>query len=531
MVWVSYLEVDKAAEVTETHTMEAFLTKHADLITATLSCFDRLIFKGYLPLGHGDAMEGFLGRQGVLLKHFGAFVQRQAQRLKEQAKSLAEAAGRPLRYLNGYERKEAIVDQILKSHPLEEGLICVLSAVETAQSFRLAWGEGRPRLERSRRKCLCYYFYYQDPVFGRIGIRLQTWFPLTIQVYLNGHDWLARALAEAGLDFVQEDNSLVALADPARAQALADQFVRLNWPDVLKELARRVNPLLADLLQGMEYYWVVDQAEFSTDVLFKDAAKLGALYADLLRQATLSFGAEEVMTFLGRKLSPQFQGEVQTHSTRRAPGARIKHRMKENWIKMYNKAGVVLRVETVINHPYEFRVRRRGKRQGQEVMGWFPLTKGVKHLWRYREVMVAANGRYLEALGALEHPAAAQPMLERVCEAVNYRGRRRRGINPLRGEDRELFKAVLRGEHVIHGLRNRDLARSLGWSQPQDLAQARRQSARVTRKLHLLHAHGLIAKIPRSRRWRVTARGAAVMGAAIHYREQALPVEILRMAA
>ena len=101
----------------------------------------------------------------------------------------------------------------------------------------------------------------------------------------------------------------------------------------------------------------------------------------------------------------------------------------------------------------------------------------------------------------------------------------------MRQDDLTLLKAVMRGEHCIHGLRNRDLAAALGLSKPQDQAESRRQSARMTRKLHLLHAHGLVAKIPRSRRWRVTARGAAIMGAAIHYRERALAEEIMELAA
>jgi len=511
--------------------MEAFLTKHKDLITASLSCFDRLIFKGYLPLGYASAMEGWLAQRGILLKDFGRFVKRQADRLQQHARAVAKQADRPLLHLNGRQNKEKLIDKILKDQPVAEGLIAVVSAVEAGSSFRLASGEGRPRLERAPRPCLCYYFYYQDPVFGRMHVRLQTWFPLTIQVYLNGHDWLARAMASADLDFLQEDNCFAHLGNPARAQQLADQFPRLAWPRILNEMAARVNPLLSDLLRGMEYYWVVDQAELSTDVLFKDAAALRPLFGELLRQATLSFGAEDVMHFLGRKLTPQFKGEMKTSAKRREPGSRIKHRMKQNWIKMYNKAGLVLRIETVINHPYEFRVRRKGRRQGRELMGWFPLTKGVKHLWRYRDVMRAANARYLEALAAIENPAAAHKQLERVCEPVRYKSRRQRGLNPLRQDDRTLLKAVMRGEHCIHGLRNRDLAAALELPTPQDPEAARRQSARLTRKLHLLHAHGLIAKIPRSRRWRVTAKGAAVMGAAIHYRERALPEEIMKMAA
>lgn len=511
--------------------MEAFVSKHQDLITATLSCFDRILFKGYLPLPHGRAMEAFLAGQNVLIKEFDAFAKKQQARLTAHAQALAKTAARPLQYLSGRQRKEELADKIARRDGVSEGLICILAAVEASSSFRVAGGQQRPRLEALKRPGLCYYFYYQDPALGRLSIRLQTRLPFTIQVCLNGHDWLAAQMRRRGLDFRQEDNAFVALADPKGAQKLADSLPRKNWPHLLKGLARRVNPLLQDLLKKMEYYWVVDQAEYATDLLFKDRAALGGLYPALLRQATLGFGAEEVMGFLGRRLLPQFQGEVKSSATRRAPGARIKHQLKANWIKMYDKHGLVLRIETVINQPREFRVRRKGMRQGQEVMGWFPLSKGVRHLWRYAQVARAANGRYLEALSAIENPAAAQKKLERVVEPAAYRGRRARGLSPLRRDDLALFKAVMRGEHTIHGLRVGDLERRLGLKRPSDPAERRRQSARLSRKLHLLHAHGLLAKIPRSRRWRLTTLGAQVMGAAISYREEILPERMMKEAA
>jgi hypothetical protein len=178
------------------------------------------------------------------------------------------------------------------------------------------------------------------------------------------------------------DNAFWWLADPQRAQRFADRFTDLNWPRILHVFARRACPLLKDFLATMEYYWVVDQAEYATDVLFKDRASLKGLYEKLLRHATLCFSAEDVLTFLGRKLHGCFLGEVLNDCKRRWPGARVKHRMKENWIKMYDKHGLVLRIETVINHPHEFKVRRRGRRNGQEVMGWYPMTKGVGYFYR-----------------------------------------------------------------------------------------------------------------------------------------------------
>ena len=95
----------------------------------------------------------------------------------------------------------------------------------------------------------------------------------------------------------------------------------------------------------------------------KTAEGLRELYPRLLSHSTLCFGAKEVMNFLGRKLVGNFRGQVVSALSslvcRRVGGSRIKHRVKQNWLKMVDKAGLVLRIETVINNPEEFRVRKQ----------------------------------------------------------------------------------------------------------------------------------------------------------------------------
>jgi hypothetical protein len=189
------------------------------------------------------------------------------------------------------------------------------------------------------------------------------------------------------------------------------------------------------------------------------------------------------------------------------------------------KHGTVLRVETVINNPYEFKVRREGKRRGAWVMDWFPMAKGVGHLPRYLEVSRAANRRYLDALAIVDSPRPAYHALDKLARAVHQNGRATRGFNPVDREDQRLFHAVMRGEHAISGSRNRDVRSHLfpaADGKPTD----RRQNARVSRALKRLHVHGLVAKIPRSRRWRVTAAGHCLMSAAIQLREEYFPQAI-----
>ncbi|MCF8084706.1 MAG: hypothetical protein K9M96_16600, partial [Deltaproteobacteria bacterium] len=167
-------------------------------------------------------------------------------------------------------------------------------------------------------------------------------------------------------------------------------------------------------------------------------------------------------------------------------------------------------IETVINRPYEFKVRRRGRRNGQEVTGWFPMAKGVANLYRYAEVSLAANGRYLDALSAVDDPQKAQQHLINIGRRVRHNGKSFRGFNPVAKMDLQLFLSVLRGEYSIMGFRNRNIRIQL-FPQTKDPNTIRRQSSRVSRLLKLLHVHKLIAKIPRSRRWRVTSIGHAIM--------------------
>jgi hypothetical protein len=510
--------------------MDRFIMRHRDRIVGTLSCFDRVIFKGHLPVSHPTGMEKLFSLLDLKLKEFKWVVLHLAERLKEHAQETAERAGRPYRYLGGPVRKEELARQTAERDGVQRGLVCVFGTVEPVQAFRLAYGEGRPQLLSQWRKCLVHYFYLIDPEFGFMHVRRPTWFPFTMQVYVNAHEWLARRMSALRLSFQKLENAFLSIGRPERAERLAREFPRLDWPKVLDRFARRFNPLMRDLFAWAEYYWVTDQAEYATDVMFRSRSELQSLYPSLLRHATLTFQAEDVMKFLGRKLHGSFQGEIVTDLKHRVEGARIKHRVKRNWIKMYDKHGRVLRVETVINQPREFKVRRTSTFQGRTRTRWTPMPKGVAYLDRTERIARAANGRYLDALAGISDPEAPRRALDRMAQPTHSGTRRLRGFNPADTADAQLFASVLRGEYVIAGFRNRHIREAL-FGTTDDRILARRQAARVTRLFNRLHAHGYIAKVPRTHRWRVTDLGRAAMSATLDVRENAFPVAFAKAAA
>jgi len=511
--------------------MERFLEKHKEKVVGALECCDRLLLKGYLPFGSGRSLEAFLDRRGILCKDFKPFVLKQSERLKAHARAIAEKHQRPIIPIHPGLRKEDHAREIAERDGIGHGLVCIFTAVETCSSFVLRPGKGKPRLHRARRKCLHLYYYYMDRHFGLIHVRLQTWFPFMVQVCVNGHEWLARKMDRHGIAYERMDNAFASIGDLPRAQQFADAMLRTNWVGILERFARRVNPLLGDLLAGTSHYWVIDQAEFSTDIIFKDRAALQSLYPHLLRHASLCFGAEDIMAFLGRTLHPAFKGEIHSDCKKRFLGTRIRHAVKGNAIKMYDKHGRILRVETVINQPREFKSFREGARHGERILGWFPMAKGIANLKRYAEISRQANQRYLDALCAVEDPSAAYGELHDVCHPVTYKQRRRRGLNPLSKPDAQLFAAVLRGEHAIKGFQNRSLQTLLYASKPASAAERNRRRAAVTRRIQLLRAHRLVAKIPHSQRYRLTQRGQQLMAAAIYLGKKDLPDWLSRIAA
>jgi hypothetical protein len=245
------------------HSTNPFLVKFASSSIAALGCHDRVIFKGHLPFSDEAPLNRFVDHSlRIRRKDFLDFVQEKSELLVQSGKDFAARHDAPYLYLQGRHRKEDLVGQRIRERRLSEGLVCVLCCQETCRTVKLRYGDGRPRLVFTGRPQRVLYFYFLDRQFGLRYIRVQTWFPFTTQVYVNGHDWLARQLQDAGQGFVLHDNAFTQRDDPAQAQNLADRFARLGWVKILDRWARQVNPLLgASWLKGQGYYWVIDQAE------------------------------------------------------------------------------------------------------------------------------------------------------------------------------------------------------------------------------------------------------------------------------
>ena len=511
--------------------MKSFIQRFGSKILGILHGFDRIRFRGTRRfLANIAGMMHFLWHRQVLLKDFKAFAGHLTAEVRQAAEEAAIQQGRPIDYLhNSVRDKEAWARELAEQDGIKEGLIGVLKAVECCWSYEVGPNRAEKKLELRGKpsKCLHYYHYYMDPQVGLMYVRLQTWFPFTVHVGMNGREWLARQMDKIGLAYQRRDNCFSWVEDWAGAQQLLDEQLRTDWPGLLNRVLDQANPALAlvDPSQARPYYWSMDEGEWASDLAFGSAKMLAELAPRLFHHAWLNFHSVDVMRFLGSKAAKSrgphgnFEGEVVSDLKRRLEGTRIKHRLGGNWIKMYDKQGSVLRVETVINQTRAMKVYRTKEGDDGGVKSWQRLRKGVADIQRRAEISQSANERYVEALATVDESRSLAELAEAVCRPVTKQGKRARALNPLSAEDGQLLEAVNRGEFAINGFRNRDL-RQLLFSKPgKNKAEQRQQSAAITRKLRLLRAHGLIHKVPKTHRYQLSPHGTAVINALLTARQ------------
>jgi len=145
------------------------------------------------------------------------------------------------------------------------------------------------------------YQYWIHPLLGFMNARIQTWFPFTVQICINGREWLSKQMDKVGVSYVQQDNCFSEISDIKKAQKLMDNQLRTNWSSLLGSVASTLNPRHREIFKKFptDYYWTTYQSEWATDMLFSDTKYLNALYQDLIHHGMTTFGSADVMRFLG----------------------------------------------------------------------------------------------------------------------------------------------------------------------------------------------------------------------------------------
>jgi hypothetical protein len=456
-------------------------------------------------------MTSYLYARQVRIFDYARFAEPFRDQLRENAERLAAANGIAIEFLRKRNvRKEDRVKEILSQRGAQPGLVCIFSAMEPCSTYK-PWHDkqsGKTYLRPDDGKCLHYYFYFIDDELGLCYVRVPTWLPCRLQVYFNGHNWLAARLRKQRISCELVDNAFVEIANWTRAQQIADgqQIKRLH--SKLDQFAQTYCPIHRSF--GVAYHWSVDQCEYATDIVFRRQTDLAAIYDHLTRTAIHTVKPDNIATFLGRKLNAQYEGEVGNRFDIRIEGTRIKHTMGPVSLKLYDKFGLILRIETTVNDLTFFKHYREVEhRDGSKETKWAAMQKTIYSLPALGELLAAANRRYLEFLSTIEDPRNGRDKLEKLSQPVRQEGRSYPGFNLFDADDETLLRAVARGEFNISGMQNKTLRRFL----PD------KSSGQVSRLLKRLRLHGLIKKVGHTYKYYLTKFGKTVITAGIKLRE------------
>ena len=489
--------------------MDSLTERYDERIAGVLSCYDRVVVTGTLPgVCYAEGMTRYLYANNIRIFDYPQFAATLRDAVRARAAAVAAQAGIAIEHIaKSHIRKEDVVAKVIERRGKHPGLVHVISAMEACDAYQ-PWHDKtthRTYVRPDSGKCLHYYFYFMDAEWGLIYLRVPTWAPFRLQFYCNGHSFLARQLELEGIAATAVDNAFVRIDDWERAQALADALS----PNALHRLLDRYAALCCPVLDvfHQSYHWSLMQVEYATDIVFRSAATLQPLYEQLTRESVLSVKAEQIATFLGRHITPQLAQEIGNQLSTRIEGTCIKHRFGKCTIKMYDKFGIILRIETTVNDVTFFKHHRKVEhRQGPSTWALAPVKKTIYSLIDLGDILLGCNRRYLAHLSALDDIAAGIRALDRLTRPRCRDGKTVKGINFFNPLENALLRALQNPRVNIAGIRRADLCSLFDRLSPD----------RLSRQLRRLRDIGVIKRVTGTYRYYLTRLGRAAIAAACH---------------
>jgi len=480
--------------------MDLLTTTYEKNISGVLGCFDRVILTGTLPqICYSQGMTSYLYSKGVRIFDYPKFAGPFKESLRTNAEQIANNNNIKIEFVaKTHIRKEDLVRKVLDKRGTHTGLVHIISAMEACGSYQ-PWHDkqtGKTFLKGAISKCLHYYFYFIDPYLGYGYVRVPTWCPFKLQVYINGHNILANELDKQGVKYSMIDNAFDYIEDFDKAQEICDNIDIKKIHKRLDELAKTYCPVYSSFSQV--YHWSIMQAEYATDIVFKKQGYLQSIYSELTATAIHTVKPENIATFLGHKVDPRYQGEIGNNYNIRIEGSRIKHTMGKSSIKMYDKFSKILRIETTTNDVSFFKHYREVEhRDGTKSMQYATLKKNIYSLTLLALLFKASNKRYLEFISAFDNKEIGRKRLDKVTTSKQENNRSYKGFNLFAKDDLSLLLTVIRGEYNIFGFRNKDLRKRL----PEF------NTGKISRLIKRLKVFGLIKKAGKTYKYYLTKLG------------------------
>ena len=504
--------------------MDTLLNRLRGKVNRVITGFDRILFKGVIrPLMYSEGMESFLRSREVRNKDYKEYAIAKSKEIVKAAEETAKSqTGHGIIYIPSLnERKEELAHRKQEENGIKEGLIGVWSCVESCYTFKSTFDTIKtyPSLRGERSKCKHLYHYFDDPVYGFMSVRLQTWAPYEIQIALNGREWLRRSLDAEGCGYAVHRNKFLHIDDYDLAQRLLDEQTRTDFSKVLQGFLPSVFPTMPEVVgKNLSYYWTFWQSEVAKDYIFKDSGTLSALMDDFQIHAMITGKGERILKYFGSPVKANGQPYQNTHpeifsrTNSWYDGARMRHWNDGNSVKMYNEFNV-LRIEMTMNDPTRFKIHRHSENQDKdEPKKFLTMRKGVADTAARVEISKNIINRFADQMAAVEEKTRLGELLNSVGIPLNRNNKRFRAIDVF-GKDKELLRAISDPALGVNAITNKQLQKILEGTPWANKMSGKKLSARITRNLRLLHEHGFIRKLPKQRKYVLTDIGLKITAA------------------
>jgi hypothetical protein len=467
-------------------------------VTFELEAIDRMYLNAYVPsLQTGAGFVYFLKTQLGVRVPSTVMVAPMSERFVDALERFVETQGIDLVTFTKGQRKDDVAKEYLATFEGDEGVLFVGKAQEKASVFRTEKRRDAhgtyPWIIRSTAMVNHYYVYILDRDFGPLFLKFCSYFPYPAKLCLNGHEWLKRQLTHRGIPFEPLDNGIRSTDAASRVQRIADTLDAAKIDALFRKWLRRLpHPFAAaHRAAGYRYHLSILQSEFAlTQVL--DRPLTGRCFFEEVIRENLDLGRPDQMQLIfDRRVTRRTPGRFRTRVLTDGIVPSLHVQYKKSKVKQYHKEGQALRTETTINDTYDFEIGR-----------------ALHNLPALREIGFAANRRLLHVESLSHDCLIGEDRLHTVTSPVLVQDQRAAG---LRFGDRRvhaLMHALCLFALAPTGFRHREFRAHVAQLQGQNPETY--PAGSMTYDLRRLRLHGLIERVPRSHRYRITPVGAQV---------------------
>ena len=491
--------------------------KYAEDINGLLYCYDRINVKCVAgQFGYGSGMEQFFNGIGKRFFDFVNVFKPVTEQIVANAERIAEENGVEIEFIRSpksFGRKDERIDKILEERGNHDGLVKIYAQMETVNSYR-AWTDKTTKKTSflpATTKCKVYYFYFVDKTLGLCFVKVPTVAPFVCTVYFNGHDWLEKQLQKKNIAYQKLENAFTYIEDFDAAQSICDSLRVEDIHQVLDIFMARYCPLPPEW--NLRWFFTISQCEYSLDIIFREQDKLKPIYDNIVKTAFHTITPENIATFLGKRLTVKFEGEMGSRYNERVLGTRIKHQMGELSVKIYDKFGKILRIEVTAYDVSKLTMFRDVfKRNGDIEHKPAPVKKEIYSLFGLMDVFKHIIKRYLEFVSSFDDPTAGIKKLDSVTGKKQVNGKNVKGLNFFDKDDEKILLTIANGKFVINGLKSKHLKAAFPDLKPWKISN-------ILKRLRNL---GLIRKASKSYKYYVTELGKSIFAAGLHLKNQVI---------